>query len=102
MDMIAAKAKEALKDAKRVEQNVDTLLGQRGADNKPLSALRRGELLPLASQKMKSTQLLAAPTMADFNALTDRLLECDPAVNRYETSFVKRVHKQREWVPLVD
>lgn len=44
--------------------------------------------------------LVSARDMADFNALTDRLLEKDPAVNRYETSFVKRVHKQREWVPL--
>lgn len=69
MDMKVAKAKEALKDAKQVEQNVDTLLGRRGADNKPLSALRRGELLPLASQTLKSQQLLAAPTMDDFNAL---------------------------------
>lgn len=46
--------------------------------------------------------LLSARDMADFNALTDRLLERDPAVSRYETSFVKRVHKQREWVPLVE
>lgn len=46
--------------------------------------------------------LVSARDMADFNDLTDRLLERDPAVNRYETSFVKRVHKQREKVPLID
>lgn len=46
--------------------------------------------------------LVSARDMADFNDLADRLLERDPAVNRYETSFVKRVHKQRERVPLVE
>lgn len=46
--------------------------------------------------------LVSARDMADFNDLAERLLQQDPAVHRYETSFVKRVHKQREWVPLVD
>jgi len=69
MDMKQAKDQEVVKDFKRVEQYMKILLGQVGADTKPLSSLRRGELLPLASQTMKSEQLLAAPTMADFNAL---------------------------------
>lgn len=53
----------------RALQDLQVLLGQTGADIKPLSALRRGELLPLASMSMKSAPLAAAPTMADFNLL---------------------------------
>ncbi|MBX3594224.1 Lrp/AsnC family transcriptional regulator [Sphingomonas sp.] len=44
--------------------------------------------------------LICARDMDDYNALTDRLLERDPAVRRYETSFVKRVHKQSSAVAL--
>ncbi len=44
--------------------------------------------------------LVSARDMNDYNALTARLLENDPAVRRYETSFVKRVHKQVATVPL--
>ncbi|MEG3180670.1 Lrp/AsnC family transcriptional regulator [Sphingomonas sp. LT1P40] len=46
--------------------------------------------------------LVSARDMNDYNALTARLLESDPAVRRYETSFVKRVHKQVASVPLKD
>lgn len=44
--------------------------------------------------------LICARDMADYNALTERLFENDPAVRRYETSFVKRVHKQSAAVML--
>lgn len=38
--------------------------------------------------------LICARDMADYNALAERLFQNDPAVRRYETSFIKRVHKQ--------
>lgn len=44
--------------------------------------------------------LVIARDMADFNALTARLLEADPAVRRYESSFVKRTHKFTTALPL--
>ncbi len=46
--------------------------------------------------------LVSARDMPDFNAWTARMLECDPAVRRYETLVVKRVHKQTNFVPLVE
>ncbi len=44
--------------------------------------------------------LVCARDMADYNALAERLFQNDPAVRRYETSFIKRVHKQSVLVPL--
>lgn len=77
------------------------------AEERGLAALRERlcaapevQLLLDVSGSHDLALLVSARDMADFNALTDRLLERDPAVHRYETSFVKRVRKQREWVPL--
>ncbi|MFL9841452.1 Lrp/AsnC family transcriptional regulator [Sphingomonas sp. ST-64] len=44
--------------------------------------------------------LICARDMADYNALAERLFQQDPAVRRYETSFIKRVHKQSAAVVL--
>ena len=44
--------------------------------------------------------LVCVRDMADYNALAERLFQNDPAVRRYETSFIKRVHKQSALVPL--
>lgn len=44
--------------------------------------------------------LVSARDMPDFNALTARLFEADPAVRRYETTFVKRAHKFTTAIPL--
>ncbi|WP_186456944.1 Lrp/AsnC family transcriptional regulator [Sphingomonas suaedae] len=44
--------------------------------------------------------LICARDMDDYNALAERLFQTDPAVRRYETSFVKRVHKQSAAVML--
>jgi DNA-binding Lrp family transcriptional regulator len=44
--------------------------------------------------------LICARDMADYNALAERLFQADPAVRRYETSFIKRVHKQSTRVML--
>lgn len=44
--------------------------------------------------------LISARDMADYNDLAERLFQEDPAVRRYETGFVKRVHKQSAAIPL--
>ena len=44
--------------------------------------------------------LISARDMADYNDLAERLFLSDPAVRRYETCFVKRVHKQSAAIPL--
>lgn len=44
--------------------------------------------------------LVCVRDMADYNALAERLFQNDPAVRRYETSFIKRVHKQSAAVTL--
>lgn len=55
----------------RVKEQVEELTARRGAPRKPLSSVRRGELLGLAIRPMRSEQVTASPTMADFNALQD-------------------------------
>ena len=45
--------------------------------------------------------LVCARDMADYNALAERLFQNAPAVRRYETSFIKRVHKQSAAVMLM-
>lgn len=57
------------RDFERMKQQIETVVGTRGADKRPASAIRRGELLPIASIGMTSTQVTAAPTMAQHNAL---------------------------------
>lgn len=52
-------------------EQFQVLTGERGDGQKSRSAIRRGELQPLASMKLKSKQLTAAPTMADYNALQE-------------------------------
>jgi hypothetical protein len=56
-------------DFLQMKEKVENFTGERGAAKRPLSAVRRGELAALATRPMKSAQLTAAPTMADFNAL---------------------------------
>lgn len=53
------------------EERFQVLTGERGDKNKSQSAIRRGELQALASLGLKSKQLTAAPTMADYNALQE-------------------------------
>lgn len=56
-------------DFANVKEKIEKLAGDRGAPNKPLSAIRRVELTALASIKLRSKQAGAAPTMAEYNAL---------------------------------
>lgn len=66
-----AQVTQMLRSFARLTEKVETLTGERGDAKRSLSALRRGELTPLASlaTSMKSKQISAAPTAADYNAL---------------------------------
>jgi hypothetical protein len=62
---------QMVRDFGRIKERVETLTGERGANDRAMSAVRRGELRPLATlaEDMKSAQITAAPTQADYNAL---------------------------------
>jgi ElaB/YqjD/DUF883 family membrane-anchored ribosome-binding protein len=60
---------QADRDIQQLKETVEKLVGMRGDATKSQSAVRRSELRALASLKLKSTQVTAAPTQADFNAL---------------------------------
>lgn len=53
------------------DERLEVLTGERGDKSRTRSAIRRGELQALASLGLKSKQLTAAPTMADYNALQE-------------------------------
>ncbi|MGL4271488.1 MAG: hypothetical protein ACRCTO_04285 [Pseudomonas paracarnis] len=60
---------QADRDIQQLKETVEKLVGMRGDATKSQSAVRRSELRALASLKLKSAQVTAAPTQADFNAL---------------------------------
>lgn len=62
-------ATQSERDLQQVRETVEKLSGQRGDASKSLSAVRRSELRALASLSLKSSQVTAAPTQANFNAL---------------------------------
>lgn len=62
-------ATQAERDAQRIKDQVQVLVGERGDAKRPLSAVRRGELLTLAGRALLSSQVTAAPTMEQHNAL---------------------------------
>ena len=57
------------RDLARMRETVEKLSGERGDSLKPNSAIRRTELRALASMSMRSKQVTAAPTAAEYNAL---------------------------------
>lgn len=65
-----------------------------------LAATPEVQLLLNISGAFDLLVLIVARDMAAFNALTEALLASDPAVRRYETSFVKLEIKNRPVVPL--
>jgi hypothetical protein len=56
-------------DLARLREKLELLTGERGDATKSKSAVRRGELLALASLKLQSAQVSATPTAAQYNAL---------------------------------
>ena len=57
------------RDLARMREKVEKLSGERGDSLKSNSAIRRAELRALASMSMRSKQVTAAPTAAEYNAL---------------------------------
>ena len=57
------------RDLARMRETIEKLSGERGDSLKSNSAIRRMELRALSSMKMRSKQVTAAPTAADYNAL---------------------------------
>jgi hypothetical protein len=58
---------QAERDAQKIREQVMVMTGERG--DKRLSVLRRGELLALVNRPLLSSQVTAAPTMEQHNAL---------------------------------
>ena len=57
------------KEFERIKEKVEKLTGERGDATRSLAAVRRSDLRTLASIELQSSQVSAAPTQADFNAL---------------------------------
>jgi hypothetical protein len=57
------------RELRKVRETVEILAGERGDTKRSRSAIRRGELYPLANLKLLSGQVSAAPTQAEHNAL---------------------------------
>ena len=57
------------RDLARMRETIEKLSGERGDSLKSNSAIRRMELRALASMQMRSKQVTASPTAADYNAL---------------------------------
>ena len=77
------------------------------AEDKGIAALRSRlcgleevQLLLDVAGSFDLALLVVTRNMASFNGFTDRFLAADPIVRRYETSFVKRVIKNRPAVRL--
>lgn len=60
---------ELQRQFERIREKVELMVGDRGGSDKSKTAVRRGELRALASLTMKSAQISAAPTAADYNNL---------------------------------
>ena len=63
--------KQLEREFARMREKIELLAAERGDATRSQSAIRRGELVPLASIGIKSSQVSAAPTMAQHNALQD-------------------------------
>jgi hypothetical protein len=61
--------KDAQRQFERIREQIELLTGERGGLDRAKTAVRRGELRTLASLKMQSGQVSAAPTQDDFNRL---------------------------------
>lgn len=61
--------KQLEREFARMKEKVELLAAERGDATRSQSAIRRGELVPLASIGIRSGQVSTTPTMADHNAL---------------------------------
>ena len=70
------------RDLARMRETIEKLSGERGDSLKSNSAIRRMELRALASMKMRSKQVTASPTAADYNALQEDVASIYNALSR--------------------
>ena len=70
------------RDLARMRETIEKLSGERGDSLKSNSAIRRMELRALAGMKMRSKQVTAAPTAADYNALQEDVASIYNALSR--------------------
>lgn len=75
------------KEFDRVKEKVEKLTGERGDAARSLAAVRRLDLRTLASVKIQSAQVSAAPTAADFNALQRDVATIFAALQRISNSL---------------
>ena len=75
-------ATQAERDLMQLREMAEKLSGVRGDANKSQSAVRRSELYPLASLTMKSGQITASPTQAQYNALQTDVANIFKALQR--------------------
>ena len=61
--------KQLEREFARMKEKVEMLTAERGDATRSQSAIRRGELVPLASLGIKSGQVSTAPTMDQYNAM---------------------------------
>ena len=61
--------KQLEREFARMKEKVELLTAERGDATRSQSAIRRGELVPLASIGIKSSQASTAPTMDQYNAM---------------------------------
>lgn len=74
-------------DLNRIREQLELLTGERGAQGRPLSAVRRQEIANLAKLTMKSSQISAAPTQDDFNALQEDVANVVKALTQISNIF---------------
>ena len=70
------------RDLARMRETIEKLSGKRGDSLKSNSAIRRMELRALASMQMRSKQVTASPTAADYNALQEDVASIYNALSR--------------------
>lgn len=75
-------ATQSDRELQRLRESVERLTGERGDATKSTSAIRRSELRALASLDLKSSQVSAAPTQAEFNALQTDVKNIFDALHR--------------------
>lgn len=77
-----AQLAQMARDLARIKEKVEKFTGERGDNEKTLTAIRRGELRAFASMKMNSGSVTDAPTQEDYNALQKDVANIYQALQR--------------------
>lgn len=101
----AVLSKDVLRGRLSAFINIQLERHQAAATRRLLSGLLKRREIQLCADVTGSVDILLLVTIRsidDLNKLTEDLLESNPAVHRYEISFVKTFHKRSFAVPLED